>query len=133
MNPNEVVLSFVEAINAKEPDTLLALMADEHVFIDSDGAEMAGRGRMHRNWREYFRMVPDYRIHVREILVRDRTVVLLGDAEGTFAKDGKLRPENHWAVPAAWRAVVEGGRIAVWQVYVNPEPMQRIIDRMGGC
>ena len=38
--------------------------------------------------------------------------------------------ENHWVVPAAWRVVVEGDKVAVWQVYVNPERMVEILNRL---
>ncbi|MBI4720505.1 MAG: nuclear transport factor 2 family protein [Chitinivibrionia bacterium] len=140
MTPEQVALAFVEAVNAKRLDGLAALMAEHHVFIDSDGSEITGRREMHEAWRNYFSLVPDYTIHVREIFSRDRTVVLAGTAEGTFAGRGSaeaalaggdaLLPDNHWSVPAAWRVVIEGDRVAVWQLYVNPDPMRRIIDRM---
>ena len=76
-------------------------------------------------------MVPDYRIDVQEVFSRGDVVVLLGAAEGTFAGKGALDPRNHWSVPAAWKVVVDGDRVAVWQLYVNPEPMRVILDRMG--
>jgi hypothetical protein len=58
-------------------------------------------------------------------------VVLLGFSEGTFCQNGVLKKENQWRVPAAWRAIVSGEGVAVWQLYVNPEPMQRILERIG--
>jgi hypothetical protein len=147
--------SFVDAINAGSIGRLAALMTDDHTFIDSDGKEHSGRARMLDGWREYFALVPDYRIDVKETFSRGDTVVLLGIAEGTFRKvpriswidapvrdgasraaetpgaDDALDPANRWSVPAVWRAVVLGGRVSVWRLYVNPEPMLEILRRMG--
>ena len=130
MDAQRIVLSFVEAINCKDISRLLELMTSEHVFIDSDGSEHAGRERMKAGWMDYFAMVPDYRIEAGDIFARDDMVVLLGFAEGTFSQNGVLKKENHWRVQAAWRAIVCEERVAVWQLYVNPEPMRKIFERI---
>ena len=130
MTPTEIAYSFVEAINSGDPDQLSELMTEDHTFIDADGSEHSGRDEMHRGWEKYFSMVPDFRIQVKDALSRDNTVALFGVAEGTFDQDGVLKSENHWVVPAAWRVVVEDGRVAVWQLYVNPEPMVEILNRI---
>ena len=128
----EVAKAFVEAVNAGSVGRLAALMTKDHTFIDSDGAEYRGKSKMSPGWGEYFAMVPDYRIMVRETFAAGETVMMAGEAEGTFAQDGLLRPENHWRVPAAWRAVVKDSKVAVWQLYVNPEPMAKILKRLKG-
>jgi len=130
MTVRQVALAFVEAINSRDNARLSEWMTSGHVFVDSDGSEYAGRERMRAGWADYFAMVPDYRIEVHEVFDRADMVVMLGYAEGTFSQDGALKNENHWRVPAAWRAVVSGQEVALWQVYVNPEPMQRIMERM---
>ncbi len=130
MTPTEIAYSFVEAINSGDPDQLSELMTEDHTFIDADGSEHSGRDEMHHGWEKYFSMVPDFRIQVKDALSRDNTVALFGVAEGTFDQDGVLKSENHWVVPAAWRVVVEDGRVAVWQLYVNPEPMVEILNRI---
>ncbi|MGD8414747.1 MAG: nuclear transport factor 2 family protein [Candidatus Latescibacterota bacterium] len=130
MNPTEIANLFVEAINSNDPDRMATLMTENHTFIDADGSEYPGREKMREGWKEYFSMVPDFRIHVKEVLFRDNLVALFGVAEGTFDQNGELRRENHWIVPAAWRVVVENGKVAVWHLYVNPEPMVEILDRI---
>jgi hypothetical protein len=40
---------------------------------------------------------------------------------GYVLKDGQLTKQNFWKTPAAWRAVVKDGKIAVWQVYADNE------------
>ena len=131
MTPEEVVFAFVEAINSRRVDRISELMTPDHVFIESDGEEVAGRERMRDAWAAYFKVVPDYRIEVSETLTRGNTVVLLGTATGTISHEGNLDVENHWSVPAAWRVVVEGEGVAVWQLYVDLDPVRQILERLG--
>lgn len=130
MKPIETAYAFVEAINSGKTDRLSKLMTENHTFIDADGSEHPGKDEMRRGWAQYYAMVPDFRIHVKEAMSRGNMVALFGIAEGTFAQDGNLHPENHWVVPAAWRVVVENEKVAVWQLYVNPGPMMEILDRI---
>jgi len=130
MTPQEVATAFIGAINSHAPDRLAALMSGGHVFVDSDGTRERGKSRMLRGWREYFALVPDYRILVEETFAQGPTVVLLGRAEGTLVRKGRLESGNHWRVPAAWRVVIKNDKVAVWQLYVNPEPMEKIIKRV---
>jgi ketosteroid isomerase-like protein len=75
MKIEKIALSFVEAINSKNIDHLTDLMTDHHTFIDSDGREYSGRERMRHGWMDYFAMVPDFRIEVKETYFRNDTVV----------------------------------------------------------
>jgi len=113
----ECVRSFIKAVNAADVTAVCDLMPKGHLFIDSDGGEVCGREAMRRGWIGYFSMMPDYKIQVQGIYSRGTVVVMIGAATGTYSPDGKLRPENRWQVPAAWRAVVRGGRVAVFQVF----------------
>lgn len=36
---------------------------------------------------------------------------------------------SKWRIPAAWRAVVAGDRIAEWQIYADNEPVREILGR----
>jgi uncharacterized protein (TIGR02246 family) len=132
MNAIEVAYAFVEAINARDPDRMAGLMTEGHAFVDCDGSEHPGREEMREGWRGYFAMVPDFRIRVDHASSQGNTVALFGWAEGTFDNDGVLADENHWHVPAAWRVVVEGDLVAVWQLYVDPTPMVEIHARIHG-
>jgi uncharacterized protein (TIGR02246 family) len=123
--PIDVALQFVDAINEKDPSRIGSLMADNHRFIDSLGKVVSGVDEMRQGWEAYFRMVPDYRIEVRETYCDGQVVVLLGTARGTYTSDGTLRSENAWSTPGAWRALVRDQRIAEWQVYADNEPIRR--------
>src|SRR6266567_9302353 len=113
------VLAFVAAINAHDVEALVALMTDDHIFIDAFGESWQGRDTMRRAWKGYLAWFPDYKITVEETFVNHDTVVMLGKAAGTFAVDGQLPAENHWELPAAWKAVVRDGQVSHWQVYAD--------------
>ena len=104
-------------------------MTADHVFVDSDGAEIRGKERMCAGWAQYFQMFPDYKIEVQETYSRGQVVVLVGVAEGTYAVDGELLAENHWSVSAVWRAVVRDDALSEWRVYVNVEPIVKIMAK----
>jgi len=58
---------------------------------------------MIQSWIAYFKIFPDYSVHVEETFSLDNRVGLKGKAWSTCTKDGKLQKENYWEVPAAWR------------------------------
>jgi len=126
-----VARAFVDAINRQDVEGLAELMTPGHRFVDSMGGVTEGREKMRAAWVGYFRMVPDYSIVVEETYVAGPVVVMLGKAKGTYSTDGKLRAENRWETPAAWRAVVEGGLVAEWRVYADNEPMRELMRRAG--
>jgi len=54
-------------------------------------------------------------------------VAVFGTARGTYALQGKLRKENHWEVPAAWKAMVQEGCVAEWRVFADNWPAGKIM------
>jgi ketosteroid isomerase-like protein len=125
--PASVALAFVEAINGRNLAAMVHLMTDDHVFTDSLGAQMRGKQEMRAAWIGYAVMIPDYHITVEHIFTSGSIVALLGRASGTFSTDGKLLPKNRWEIPAAWRLLIDGGRVAEWQVYADNEPVRSIM------
>jgi uncharacterized protein (TIGR02246 family) len=124
-----VAHAFVRAINRQDAQAVAEWMTEEHRFIDSMGTVVGGREAMRAGWRAYFRMVPDYSIAVEETCCEGPVVILLGVAQGTYAPDGKLSPENRWQTPAAFRALIEDGKVAEWRVYADNEPMRQKMAR----
>lgn len=129
MNPIQVVLKFEEAINAHNPEAVCALMTSDGVFVDSLDNRIQGTAKLRAAWEGYFKMVPDYSISHAEIFADGNTVAIFGSAQGTFSKDGKLSKQNSWKTPGAWRAVIKEGKIAVWQVYADNEPIRAIMRK----
>ncbi|MBZ5508344.1 MAG: nuclear transport factor 2 family protein [Acidobacteriia bacterium] len=128
-NPIEVVLKMEGHINARNPEAICTLMTADGEFIDSLGNRLQGRVKLRVAWEGYFKMVPDYSISHSEIFVNENSVAVFGSAQGTFSKDGQLRKEDFWKTPAAWRAVVKDGKVALWQVYADNEPIRAIMRK----
>ena len=129
-NPIEVVLKFEQLINSRSADLVCALLTPDSVFIDSLDNRITGPDKLRSAWQAYFKMVPDYSIAHSEIFANGETVAIFGSAQGTFAKGGELKKENFWKTPAAWRAVVREGKIAVWQVFADNEPIRALMRKI---
>lgn len=130
MNANEidVVKAFIAAINRWIPSEICSLMTEDHTFIDSAGGIQSGRKNMTAGWEHYFRMFPDYRIEVQSMLQDRNLVAVFGSASGTYNGKRGLIPENRIEMPAAWRAIVENGKVKLWQVYADWTEGSRIIN-----
>lgn len=129
MQPVKVVKSFMSKIRTQDINGLADLMTENHTFTDGMGTTVSGREAMRSGWGEYFAMVPDYWVKAERYFVDGKSVGIFGTAGGTYSSDGTLKPENRWQVPAAWFAVVEGDKIAEWQVYADNEPIRLIMKR----
>ena len=126
-SPVDVALAFVDRINCHDVAGLVALMAEDHRFVDGLGQELRGREQMEQGWRGYFAWFPDYSIRVDNALSDGNVVVLLGMAQGTYATNRNAPPENHWEIPAAWKAVIQNERVAEWRVYADNEPVWKVM------
>jgi ketosteroid isomerase-like protein len=127
MTNRQLVMAFVDAINVRAPDALAELMSADHTFIDPHGNEVVGREKMLAGWRGYFEWFPDYEIEVVQIFENGEEFGLFGYAGGSF----KGNPERSWRLPAAWKAVVKGQRVTLWQVYADTKIPFEIIERGG--
>jgi ketosteroid isomerase-like protein len=124
---------FVEAVNSCDVDKVLAHVSDNHVFVDSLGFRTSGRGAVREAWLAYFKMVPDYRITLDQVIEQGEVVVAFGMATGTWKNGAGPQPENRWSTPAAWRIVVRAGQVAEWRVYADNEPLRAIARRNGAA
>ena len=126
-NEIDVVEAFIAAINRRSPAEIAELMTEDHAFVDSRGRVESGREHMTAGWDGYFRLFPDYRIVAESLLADGPLVAVFGSASGTYS--GRRGPvaENRIEMPAAWRAVVENGKVSRWQVYADWTEGVRII------
>jgi len=129
MNPVDVVLQFLEHINQHDADKLAELMTEDHVFIDSLGQSVRGRGKMRTGWESYFAFCPDYWVTHEEIFQHGKLVAVFGAAGGTIATNGKLPAENKWRIPASWMAIVHDGLVKEWRVYADNKPVYDILAK----
>lgn len=107
-DPLAVVRLFNERINAGDLDGLGALMTEDHVFVDSAGAVIAGGAACLEAWRAFFDAFPDYRNAFRSMAVRGDRVAILG---ASICSDPRLDG------PAIWTARIADGKVREWRVH----------------
>jgi ketosteroid isomerase-like protein len=115
MTNHEIIVAFIDRINAHDVEGLGALMSNEHTFIDAHGNQLIGRAQMLAGWRGYFEWFPDYYIEVADLFEDGDNFALFGFAGGSF----KGHQSESWRLPAAWKARVKDGRVALWQVFAD--------------
>ena len=125
----KIVYDFVDAINCANVDKMVALMAPDHLFIDSQDHKMEGKNNLRQAWIGYFALFPDYKIEINEIIEKDSVICMFGYASGTYKNLIEEDNRNHWRIPAAWRAIVIDDHIKSWQVYADNIIVLDIINR----
>jgi ketosteroid isomerase-like protein len=125
----KITLDFIEAINNADVDKICSLMSVDHIFIDSQDNLTTGKDCMKKAWVEYFRMFPDYKIEIDDILEKDSMVCLLGHASGTYRNLQNKTNGNHWRIPASWKAIINNNKVTQWQVYADNLIVADIIKR----
>ena len=125
----QAVKAFIAAINRHDASDLYDLMTEDHTFVDSGGTTQSGREGMKAGWEGYFRMFPDFTITAERMLQDGAWVAVFGSTSGTYNGRRGPVPENRIEMPAAWKAIVEDGRIRHWQVYTDWTEGCKIIDK----
>ncbi|GHH09349.1 nuclear transport factor 2 family protein [Streptomyces lanatus] len=112
----DVVQRFNAAINARDLQELEPLMSEDHVFIDTEGGTVRGKGACLEAWRGFFAAFPDYRNVFTDLSVRNEVVTVSGYSLCS-------RPEL--AGPALWTARVTDGLVSEWRVYEDTPAVRR--------
>jgi len=117
-NPIDVALRFVEHINRQDLQSLVESMTEEHTFIDLAGDVHRGRETMQEGWAQYFSMCPEYMIHVSEVYISGRDVILVGRTTGSH-----LQQPRHIEIQDTiiWIARVENDQVAEWKLYYDSQ------------
>jgi ketosteroid isomerase-like protein len=108
MSDRDIAIKFNDAINARDLDALVALMTDDHRFVDTEGTVFEGIDGCREIWSGFFSAFPDYRNHFETVTDRDGTVVIAGRST---CSDARL------AGPALWSVLIAGGAVREWRVH----------------
>jgi ketosteroid isomerase-like protein len=118
----EILQQFVAAINGHDANAIGALMAGDHLFVDSLGNRVRGAASMEAGWRGYFGMCPDYWIRTDHVMAERDVALAVGVAGGTI--DWVV-----WETPAAWKAVVHQDKMKEWRVFADNKPVYEILAK----
>lgn len=124
----KVVRAFIDAINAHDLASLENLMTGDHTFVDASGDRTTGCAAMISGWQKFFEMFPDYSVQVESMLHDASLVAVFGSTSGTYKGRQGMKPENKVGGPAAWKALVENGKVKLWQVYADYTEAWKIIQ-----
>ena len=124
----DLILEFVDRINAQDADGVASFMAIDHVFVDAHDHVHEGKQMMRDAWSEYFKIFPDYKIEVEDVLEQENRLAIFGHASATY-KGTAAGPSNFWRLPAAWKAVISEGKIKLWQLYCDYKIIYDIIQK----
>ncbi|BAU56201.1 nuclear transport factor 2 family protein [Mucilaginibacter gotjawali] len=127
----QVVFYFAGAINSHDVDRICSMMTEEHTFVDAHGNRVEGRDKMKAGWNAYFQLFPDYHIELTDIFENNGTVAAFGFAGGTYKGYKTPNNQNYWRLPAAWKAIVEDGKIKLWQVYADTKVVFEVMGKNG--
>jgi len=126
----EAALRIIAAINRHQADAIRDLVAEDCVLFDAAGAPIKGRGAIEKGWLDYFELMPDYAFRCDNVMESGDTALLAGVGSGTLASYGRrLKDEDHWEVPTAWKVVVEAGLVRELHVYQDNKPITDILGK----
>ncbi len=124
-NPEELVdtaLRFVEHINRGEVIALSRLMTEDYEFVDLAGEIMTGRSKMTQGWADYFKLCPQYMIHISDLYLAEDRVIMIGRTTGSHLGQSRFKEFRDTLI---WVARVIGGRIAAWHLYYDTERVRK--------
>ena len=127
MDTRSIVDSLVEAINSGQAERIAGAMSLDAVFVDSLGRRIEGRTALLDGWRAYLRVFPDYRIDVEALMTEGPEAMLHGRARATLHRDARPVEGGAWEVMAAWRAVTDGRKVSLWQVFADNKPVYALL------
>ncbi len=112
----DVVLRFVEYINAQDVKGLDTLMTEDFTFIDYGGKVECGKDVMRKGWIGYFTDFPKYKIHVQHVLRGGNGVALIGKTTGSHIPSEVEEKEI-----VLWTAEIRDGLVAEWRIYADTD------------
>jgi len=109
-DPKLTALQFNECINNQDIKGLSSLMAEDHIFIDSDRNFTRD---MINGWKRFFNDNPTYKNIFTRIESRENLVIIIGYC--LWSKDSK--EEDHYI----WTTTIENDLLVNWQIYKDIE------------
>lgn len=115
-----VVQRFLDALEARDLDSLALLLTEDFTYIDSWREGVTGRDRVLSALATLFEMDPDFGIEVDRMDWRDPHVLMTGRVNSRSFGMGRR---------AVWQVLVCDGRVAQYQAWAEggPPPMSRML------
>ncbi len=115
-----IVLEYINCVNAGDSERLAALQTEDFTFVDMAGNRFVGRD----GWESYFTEFPEYRIHVKQILLSGDGVAIIGKTTGSH-----LDPKIEVLETVLWIAEVRNGLVSFWRIYSDLTETKEILRK----
>ena len=102
------IMKFIEIINEGDSKRLIEMQTDDFTLIDMDGEICVGKD----GWSDYFSVYPNYRIHVKNVLIGGSSIAVIGSTT-----DSHISAELEKRETVLWVAEIKDGLVARWQIY----------------
>jgi predicted SnoaL-like aldol condensation-catalyzing enzyme len=117
-DPNLIALLYNEHINSRNLEGVIALMAENHRFIDTKN-RVESKEQMKTSWAEFFTEYPDYKNVFHTIISRGNFVIMLGHSECSEpVLDG----------PAIWTAKVNNDQVTEWRIFLDTIENRKLLE-----
>lgn len=114
----KIALQFNTSINKRDLEGLASFMAENHVFIDTEGHAIKGKNACVEAWQGFFQQFPDYKNIFKTVTSRDDLVLIIGYSTCSF------EPLNG---PALWTAKIQDDKVVEWRVYTDTEENRKAL------
>jgi hypothetical protein len=121
----DIAFQFVECINRRDLDGLVALMTADHTFFDLEGDAYSGRETMRRGWANYFGAYPHYMIHIHEFHDFQDRIIFIGSTTGSHLE---LPRRIEFNDPLIWTARIVADHVAEWHIYDDTPEVREELD-----
>ena len=123
------VIAFIDAINRGDVERLVALMSPDHLLQVLEEPPLIGREANRDAWVGYVTAFPDYVIYPDRIVQRGDDVLVLGSTTGSHLG---LRDQEERQLKVIWRATVQDGLLALWQVIDDTAGQRALLGLTSG-
>ena len=113
MTPQETVEAFIDCINRRDLEALLAMITDNHVLKVMDEPEVVGKEALRPAWRAYFDGFPNYVIHPHRFAQNPGGVAMLGHTTGSHLG---LPDDEESKQTLIWNAGLRNGKVSAWLI-----------------
>jgi len=140
---NQVVESWLQAINSHDVDALETLGSENHVFFVEGEKPTVGKDKIRASWAgyfelcpsyivfidEYFELCPSYIVFIDEYFEKPDAYYLVGHTSGSHI------PTHLESIPSSviWRCAVTGGNVVEWSIYEASDDNRAKFDLIGSA
>ena len=121
-DPKSVTLKFIDRINARDPDGLMALQTEDFTFISYSEEVYVGKD----GWNDYFSSYPEYKIQVEKLITSGNGVAVIGHTTGCHVGPAV---EEKWTI--LWTSQIRNGLVAQWRIYSDVEEVRAALKETG--